>query len=119
MACKKRLVCFNMVFSSPTLCDGEPVLVRLAQINFIDDKAGKPIGINQRIGRRPITAFGNSDAGLQMLEWTSSGNGTRLALLVHHTEDEREWAYDRNSSVGRLDKTLIEARAKEWTVVDM
>jgi hypothetical protein len=96
-----------------------PVLVRLPKIDFIDDKEGKPIGINSHIGRRPVAGFGNSDGDLQMLQWTTAGQGQRLALLVHHTDAEREWDYDKNSSVGRLDKALIEAKAKGWTVVDM
>jgi hypothetical protein len=99
--------------------DGKPVLVRLPEINFIDDKQGKPVGINQHIGRRPIAAFGNSDGDLQMLQWTTSGPGSRLALYVHHTDAQREWAYDRNASFGRLDKGLEEAESKGWTVVDM
>jgi len=98
---------------------GKPVLVRLPEINFIDDKAGKPIGINSHIGRRPIAAFGNSDGDLQMLQWTTAGSGARLALLVHHTDSQREWAYDRTSSIGHLDKALDEAQARGWTVVDM
>jgi hypothetical protein len=101
------------------LRDGTPVLVRLPEINFIDDKAGKPVGINQHIGRRPIAAFGNSDGDLQMLQWTTAGSGVRFALLVHHTDSAREWAYDRKSSIGRLDKALDEAQAKGWTVADM
>jgi len=101
------------------LRDGEPALVRLPEINFIDDKAGKPVGINQHIGRRPIAAFGNSDGDLQMLQWTTAGDGARFALLVHHTDAEREWAYDGNSSIGRLDKALDEAYVEGWTVVDM
>jgi phosphoglycolate phosphatase-like HAD superfamily hydrolase len=96
-----------------------PVLVRLPEINFIDDKEGKPVGINSHIGRRPIAAFGNSDGDLQMLQWTTGGDGARFALFVHHTDAKREWAYDRKSSVGRLDKGLDEAKAKGWTVVDM
>ncbi|WP_419658432.1 hypothetical protein Dvar_72900 [Desulfosarcina variabilis str. Montpellier] len=99
--------------------DGKPVLVREPKVHFIDDKEGKPVGINQHIGRRPILAFGNSDGDLQMLQWTMAGQGTRLALLVHHTDGKREWAYDRESHIGRLDKALDEARAKGWTVVDM
>jgi len=91
---------------------GKPVLVRLPEINFIDDKDGKPVGINQYIGRRPIAAFGNSDGDLQMLQWTTAGDGARFALYVHHTDAEREWAYDRKSSFGHLDKGLDEARAK-------
>jgi phosphoserine phosphatase len=101
------------------LRDGKPVLVRLPEVDFIDDKAGKPVAINQHIGRRPIAAFGNSDGDLQMLQWTTAGSGARFALLVHHTDAEREWAYDRTSSIGRLDKALDEAQAKGWTVVDM
>jgi phosphoserine phosphatase len=99
--------------------DGKPVLVRLPELNFNDDKAGKPVGINQHIGRRPIAAFGNSDGDLQMLQWTMAGQRPRFALYVHHTDSEREWAYDRKSSIGRLDKGLDEAQAKGWTVVDM
>ncbi len=98
---------------------GSPVLVRLPELNFIDDKEGKPVGIQQHVGRRPIAAFGNSDADLQMLQWTTSGKGVRLAVLVHHTDAAREFAYDRASSVGKLDKGLEEAAAKGWTVVDM
>ncbi len=101
------------------LRDGIPVLVRLPELNFIDDKAGKPVGINQYIGRCPIAAFGNSDGDLQMLQWTTAGKGARLALIVHHTDADREWAYNRYSSVGRLDKALDEAKAKGWTIVDM
>ncbi|MEE8513443.1 MAG: HAD family hydrolase [Gammaproteobacteria bacterium] len=101
------------------LRDGNPVLVRLPEINFIDDKVGKPVGINQHIGRRPLAAFGNSDGDLQMLQWTTAGSGARFALLVRHTDAAREWAYDRESSIGHLDKALDEAQAKGWTVVDM
>jgi hypothetical protein len=101
------------------LRDGRPVLMRLPELDFIDDKAGKPVGIHKFIGRRPIAAFGNSDGDLQMLQWTAAGKGARLMLIVHHTDAEREWAYDRQSSVGRLDNALDEAQAKGWTVVDM
>ena len=101
------------------LRDGKPVLARLPELNFIDDKESKPVGIHQHIGRRPIAAFGNSDGDLQMLQWTTAGEGARFALIVHHTDAEREWAYDRKSSVGRLDQALDEAREKGWTVVDM
>jgi len=96
-----------------------PVLVRLSEIDFIDDKAGKPVGIHKFIGRRPILAFGNSDGDLQMLQWTTAGDGKRLGLIVHHTDAERKWAYDRNSHIGRLDKALDEAGLKGWIVVDM
>jgi phosphoserine phosphatase len=99
--------------------DGIPVLVRLPEINFIDDKAGKPVGINQHIGRRPIAAFGNSDGDLQMLQWTCAGSGKRFCLYLHHTDAKREWAYDRDSVIGRLDKGLDEAKTKGWTIVDM
>ncbi len=101
------------------LVNGKPVLMRLPEINFIDDKAGKPVGIQQQIGRRPIAAFGNSDGDLQMLQWTSAGTGVRFGLIVHHTDAVREWAYDRKSPVGKLDKALDAATAKGWTVVDM
>ncbi len=99
--------------------DGVPVLVRLPEIDFIDDKEGKPVGINSHIGRRPIAAFGNSDGDLQMLQWTAAGNGPRFLLYVHHDDDEREWAYDRDSHIGRLDKGLEDAEAGGWTVVSM
>ncbi len=99
--------------------EDNPVLVRLPEIDFIDDKEGKPVGIHKFIGRRPIAAFGNSDGDLQMLQWTEAGEGKRLMLLVHHTDAEREWAYDRESPVGKLDKALDEATAKGWLVVDM
>ena len=101
------------------ITDGKPALFRLPKIDFVDDKDGKPVAINKFIGRRPIFAFGNSDGDQQMLEWTAGGGGRRFAGLVHHTDAEREWAYDRESHVGRLDKVLDEARAKKWTVVDM
>lgn len=99
--------------------NGKPVLVRLAEIMFIDDKAGKPVGINQYIGRRPIAAFGNSDGDLQMLQWTAAGEGNPYMLLVHHTDAQREYAYDRDSSIGQLDKALDAAKQHGWTVVDM
>jgi phosphoglycolate phosphatase-like HAD superfamily hydrolase len=99
--------------------DGEPVLMRLPEIDFIDDKEEKPVGIHKFIGARPIAAFGNSDGDLQMLQWTAAGPGASLAVLVHHTDAEREWAYDRDSQVGRLDAALDEAAKKNWTVVDM
>jgi hypothetical protein len=99
--------------------DGRPVLVKLPAVELIDDKEGKPVGIQSHIGRRPIAAFGNSDGDLQMLQWTTAGNGPRFALIVHHTDAEREWAYDRQSHVGKLDKAWDEAVAKGWTVVSM
>jgi hypothetical protein len=96
-----------------------PVLLRLPELDFIDDKAGKPIGIQKFIGRRPLAAFGNSDGDYEMLRWTTSGDGLRLGLIVHHTDDQREYAYDRNSPFGRLDKSLSEATSRGWIVVDM
>jgi hypothetical protein len=99
--------------------DGVPVLMRLPVIDFVDDKQGKPVGIQKFIGRRPIAAFGNSDGDLQMLQWTTAGDGPRFALIVHHTDADREWAYDRKSGIGRLDKALDEAKARGWTVVSM
>jgi len=101
------------------LRDGKLVLVRLPEMNFLNDKAGKPVGINQYIGRRPIAAFGNSDGDLQMLQWVAGGSGGSLCVFVHHTDAEREWAYDRESIIGRLDKGLDKAKARGWTVVDM
>ena len=100
------------------LRDGRPVLVRLPEINFVDDGPGKPVGIQMHIGRRPIASFGNSDGDLQMMQWTAAGSGPRFCLYVHHTDADREWAYDR-VSVGGFDKGLDEARARGWTVVDM
>jgi phosphoglycolate phosphatase-like HAD superfamily hydrolase len=99
--------------------DGVPVIMKTPDLVLNDDKEGKPVGIQRHIGRRPIAAFGNSDGDLQMLEWTCSPPGARLCLLVHHTDAEREWAYDRTSHVGRLDKALDEAAARGWTIVDM
>ena len=99
--------------------DGRPILFRLPEINFIDDKAGKPVGINEHIGRRPIAAFGNSDGDLEMLQWTTMGGGVRFGLIVHHTDAEREYAYDRQSHFGKLDKALDAAALNNWTVVDM
>jgi hypothetical protein len=99
--------------------DGKPVLMKLPQVEFVDDGPGKPVGINRFIGRRPIFAFGNSDGDQQMLEWTAAGGGARFMGLVHHTDAVREYAYDRLSPIGKLDKALDEANAKGWTVVDM
>lgn len=98
---------------------GKPQLFKEGKVEFIDDGPGKPVGINRFIGRRPILAFGNSDGDLQMLQYTAGGSGPRLALIVHHTDAEREWAYDRKSQIGKLDKALDEAAAKGWTVIDM
>lgn len=98
---------------------GRPELFKQAKTEFVDDGPGKPVGINRFIGRRPILAFGNSDGDLQMLQYTAAGSGPRLALIIHHTDAEREWAYDRGSPIGKLDKALDEGRAKGWTIVDM
>ena len=98
---------------------GKPVLVKHAEFTFNNDKAAKPVGIYQFIGRRPIAAFGNSDGDLQMLQWTCDDRGPQLCVYVHHTDAKREWAYDRKSSIGRLDKGLDEASHHGWTVVDM
>jgi len=99
--------------------EGKPVLVRMPKIDFINDKAGKPVGIYEHIGRRPILAFGNSDSDMQMIEYTMAGKGRRLGLFVHHTDAEREYAYDRKSHVGTLDKVLDIATENDWIVVDM
>jgi phosphoserine phosphatase len=99
--------------------DGKPVLLRLPEMDFINDKEGKPVGVHKFIGRRPIVAFGNSDGDLQMLQWTAVGEGPRLAALIHHTDAEREWSYDRQSQIGRLDKALDEGMERGWTIVDM
>jgi phosphoglycolate phosphatase-like HAD superfamily hydrolase len=98
--------------------DGAPVLVRLPELNFVDDKAGKPVGINTHIGRRPIAAFGNSDGDFEMLQWTTMCDGPRFGLIVHHTDPTREYAYDRQSPFGRLDKALNTAAANGWAVAD-
>jgi phosphoserine phosphatase len=99
--------------------DGKPVIVKLPEIHFIDDKAGKPAAIQHHIGRRPVFAAGNSDGDFEMLEWTTSGGGPRLGMLVHHDDGEREHAYDRKSHIGTLDKGLTEAPGKGWTIVSM
>lgn len=96
-----------------------PIIRKLAEIDFIDDKVGKPVAIQRHIGRRPIAAFGNSDGDLQMLQWTAAGDGARFCGIVWHTDADREWAYDRESSVGRLDKAQDEARQRGWTLIDM
>jgi phosphoserine phosphatase len=101
------------------MTDAGPVLMRLPEINFIDDKDGKPVAINQFIGKRPLAAFGNSDGDLEMLQWTAAGDGKRLMLIVHHTDAVREWAYDRKSQIGQLDKALDAAIKNGWIIVDM
>ncbi len=100
--------------------DGKPVLMRLPEMNFIDDKAGKPVGINSHIGRRPIAAFGNSDGDQQMLEWTQAGSGARLMMLVHHDDAAREFAYGAESKIGTFsDALMVEAKKDGWTVISM
>jgi hypothetical protein len=99
--------------------DGKPVLFRLPELNFNDDKAGKPVAINEHIGRRPIAAFGNSDGDFQMLEWTTSVPGARLGMIVHHDDAVREYAYDRDTAFGRLEAALDAAPKRGWHVVSM
>lgn len=99
--------------------DGKPVLMKEAEVEFIDDGPGKPVGINRFIGRRPIFAFGNSDGDQQMLEYTAGGSRAYFAGIVHHTDAAREYAYDRQSHIGKLDKALDEGTRRNWTVVDM
>jgi phosphoglycolate phosphatase-like HAD superfamily hydrolase len=101
------------------MVNGKPALMKLPAVQFIDDKDGKPIGIENHVGRRPIAAFGNSDGDLEMLQWTCAGSGARYCLFVHHDDAVREWAYDRHSTVGRLDAGLDAAKANGWTLVSM
>jgi len=101
------------------LLDGKPVIQRKPQLHFLNDKAGKVVSIERFIGRRPILAAGNSDGDYQMLEWTTAGEGKRLGLIVHHTDAKREWAYDRDSTSGRLDHGLDNAVANGWLLIDM
>jgi hypothetical protein len=101
------------------LRDAVPVLVKLPDVNLMNDKEGKPVGIQTQIGHRPLAAFGNSDGDQQMLEWTAAGPGPRFCLIVHHTDADREWAYDRTSPMGKLDQAWDEATDKGWTVVSM
>ncbi len=109
----------SSVVTSFEIREGTPVLLRQPKLNFVDDKEGKPVAINQHIGRRPIAAFGNSDGDLAMLQWTCLKREASFCLFVHHTDGEREWAYDRQSHVGQLSKGLDEAAVNGWTVVDM
>jgi hypothetical protein len=99
--------------------EGAPMLLRQPAVNFIDDKAGKPVGILQHIGRRPIAAFGNSDGDFQMLEWVTAGPGARFGLIVRHDDAGREYAYDRKSAIGRLARGLDDGPARGWTIVSM
>jgi len=109
----------SSVVSEFQVKDGKPVVVRMPKIDFNNDKAGKPVGIYEHIGRRPILAFGNSDSDMQMIEYTMAGEGRRMGLFVHHTDAEREYAYDRKSHVGTLDKALDQADANGWIIVSM
>jgi phosphoserine phosphatase len=109
----------SSVVSEFQVKDGKPMLVRMPKIDFVNDKAGKPVGIYEHIGRRPILAFGNSDSDMQMIEYTTAGEGRRLGLFVHHTDAKREFAYDRKSHVGTLDKVLDLAASRGWIIVDM
>ena len=108
-----------MAKSSYQVVDGVPVIVKDAGIAFLDDKAGKPVAIDTKIGKRPIFAGGNSDGDFEMLEWSTAGDGPRFGLIVHHTDAEREWAYDRDSHIGQLDRGLDEAEGRGWLLVDM
>jgi hypothetical protein len=99
--------------------NGRPELIRMPELDFVDDGPGKPVGINEHIGGRPIAAFGNSDGDLEMLQWATMASGRRFGLIVHHTDGMREYAYDRDTHFGRLDKALDVAAANQWTVVDM
>ena len=99
--------------------DGNAVIRKLAELDFIDDGDGKPVGIDKFIGRRPVFASGNSDGDLPMLQYTMAGSGSRFVLYLHHTDSVREWAYDRQSHIGKLDKGLDAAAANNWTVIDM
>lgn len=101
------------------LLDGKPVIQRRAQLHFLNDKGGKPVSIERFIGRRPILAAGNSDGDYEMLEWTTAGEGRRLGLIVHHTDAKREWAYDRDSTSGRLDRGLDDAASNGWQLINM
>jgi phosphoserine phosphatase len=109
----------SSVVSEFQMKGGKPEIVRMPKIDFINDKAGKPVGIYEHIGRRPILAFGNSDSDMQMIEFTTAGAGPRLGLFLHHTDADREFAYDRKSHVGTLDKALDQADAEGWVIVDM
>jgi len=99
--------------------NGSPVIVKQAEVDFIDDKAGKPVGIHRYIGRRPVLAVGNSDGDFEMLEWTSAGEGPSLAMIVHHDDAKREWAYDRESHIGRLVRGLDEGPQRGWKIISM
>jgi hypothetical protein len=99
--------------------NGRPAIVRLPEIDFIDEKAGKPVGIHKFIGRRPIAAFGNSDGDFEMIEWTTSAPGARLGVIVHHDDAQREFAYDRASHIGKLVRGLDEGPARGWTTVSV
>lgn len=109
----------SMLANEYVVTDGTPRIIQKPEIDFVDDKGGKPVGIARAIGRRPILAFGNSDGDFEMLEYTTGGEGARLGLLLHHTDGVREYAYDRDSHIGKLARGLDEAEARGWVVVDM
>ncbi len=109
----------SSITTSYQLIDGRPALMRKAELDFLNDNAGKPVGINRFLGRRPLAAFGNSDGDFEMLEWVTAGDGPRLGVLLHHTDGSREYAYDRQSSVGHLARGLDEGPARGWTIIDM
>ena len=109
----------SMGDASYTIADGNPSITKEPGIFFINDKGGKPVAIMRHIGMRPIFAAGNSDGDFQMLEWSTAGNGPRFGLIVHHTDADREWSYDRDSAVGRLQRGLDEGPDRGWTIVDM
>jgi haloacid dehalogenase-like hydrolase len=109
----------SMIDSEYRVIDGVGQIWKLPEIAFIDDKGGKPVGIDRSIGRRPILAFGNSDGDFEMLEYATTGPGPSLGLILHHTDSAREWAYDSESHIGKLERGLDEAAAKGWIIVDM
>jgi hypothetical protein len=109
----------SMIDSEYRVIDGVGQIWKLPELAFIDDRGGKPVGIDRSIGRRPVLAFGNSDGDYEMIEYTTTGPGPSLGLILHHTDAAREWAYDRDSHVGRLERGLDDAAAKGWVVVDM
>jgi len=101
------------------IVNGKPVLMRLPDVDFVNDEEGKPVSIHYFVGRKPVLAFGNSDGDIQMMQWTTSGKGKRLSFFVHHNDAKREWAYDRNSVIGKLDKGFEMAKKNRWLLIDM
>ena len=109
----------SSIKSKYEIVDGKPVIIKLPELNFFDDKGGKPVGIHQHIGKRPVLAVGNSDGDYEMLQYVTAGEGARLGMLIHHTDSIREYAYDRNSHIGKLSKGLDDAAKYQWLIVDM